>query len=341
MKFKARLMAVILLSMSSLALADTPIKLEGAGATFPATLYKKWLENYKKVAPATFIRYDAVGSGEGVSRFLADRVDFGASDTPLSVAHTQQAKHGAVSVPVTAGMIVLAYNLAGLNGPLKLSRETYIDLLMGKIPRWNDARIQKTNPGLNLPADDIVLVLRHDSSGTTEALTKHLDAVSPKWRKEGPGVGKLVTWPAQSMLVNGNESVAARIKLSVGAVGYVEYSFAKQLNLPMAQLENKAGNFIAPSNEVGINTLAANPAQNEQSLREVLTDPAGAQSYPMISYSWLLLKKNYADTAKSAALKRFVTWGLESGQDSATNAGYLRLPSNVSQISKDLLDQVR
>jgi len=340
MRSITNLMAALMVGISPCVFADTQIKLEGAGATFPAPLYKQWVKTYQNLDQNTVIRYDVVGSGEGVSRFLADQIDFGASDAPLTEEQAKAAKHGAVSIPVTAGMIVLTYNLPDLNGPLKLSRDTYVALLMGKIPRWNDARIQAMNPKLNLPDREIFLVVRRDGSGTTYALTKHLDAVNANWSKRGPGVGKLVTWPAQSMLVNGNEGVASRVKLSIGSVGFVEYSFAKQLNLRMAQLENKDGNFVAPSDEVGLATLAANPAKNEHDIRTVLTDPAGPHSYPMISFSWLLLKKDYADTAKSSAMKRFVTWGLEAGQDSAPAKGYIRLPSNVSQMSKVMLENV-
>jgi phosphate transport system substrate-binding protein len=142
------------------------------------------------------------------------------------------------------------------------------------------------------------------------------------------------------MLVNGNEGVASRVKLSVGAIGYVEYGFAKQLNLPMAQLENKEGNFVAPSDESGSATIAANPAKDVKDLRSVLTDPAGANAYPIVSFSWLLLKKDHGDAAKSSALKRFVSWSLQAGQNSAPAKGYIRLPANVRQMSKEMLDNI-
>jgi len=335
-----RLLAAILLGFATLACADGALHLQGAGATFPAPLYKHWAKLYQDVEPQTTLQYAVVGSGEGVNRFLADQVDFGASDEPLTEEQTRSAKHGAVVIPVTAGMIVLTYNLPGLNGPLKLSRDTYVALLMGKIPRWNDARIQSTNPKLNLPDREIVLVARRDGSGTNFALTNHLNAVNPNWSTRGPGVGKLVSWPAFTMLVNGNEGVASRVKLSVGAIGYVEYGFAKQLNLPMAQLENREGNFVAPGDESGSATIAANPAKDVKDLRSVLTDPAGANAYPIVSFSWLLLKKDNGDAAKSSALKRFVSWSLQSGQESAPTKGYISLPANVRQMSKEMLDNI-
>lgn len=337
MNFKVSILAAMLMTATSAVTADSSVKLEGAGATFPAPLYKQWISTYRNIDPKTTIEYAVVGSGEGVSRFLGNKTDFGASDAPLTDEQLKSAKQGGIVVPATAGMIALVYNLPGLNGPLKLSRETYTALLMGKIPRWNDARIQATNPGLNLPDREIVLVARVDGSGTTYALTTHLNAVNPAWSNRGPGVGKLVSWPAGTMLMNGNEGVAARVKLATGAIGYVEYGFAKQLNLPMAVLENKAGNYVAASDESGAAAIASNSAKGERDIASVLIDPMGANSYPMVSYSWLLLKKDYGDAAKSSALKRFVTWGLETGQDSAQSKGYLRLPANVSQLGKELL----
>lgn len=315
--------------------------LQGAGATFPAPLYKKWIAAYRKVEPATAIDYKVVGSGEGVKRFMADSVDFGASDAAMSDDQIASAKHGAVLIPATAGLVVLTYNLPGLNGPLKLSRDTYAALLMGKIPRWNDARIQAINPGLNLPDREIILVARQDSSGTTFALTNHLSAVSPLWRDRGPGTGKVVSWPNNTMMVRGNEGVASRVKLSVGAIGYVEYSFAKLLGMPTAQLENKEGRFVAPSDLVGEATLAANLSRIPANLRVFIPDPDGADSYPIVTFSWLLLKEKSGDPTKQEALKRFVKWGLNEGQGFSNDLGFIRLPVDVAERSRAALTRIQ
>lgn len=315
--------------------------LRGAGATFPEPLYKKWIAAYRMVEPETPILYAGVGSGEGVKRFLADSVDFGASDAAMTDEQIASAGHGAVLIPATAGLVVLAYNLPGLNGTLKLNRSTYVALLLGKIPRWNDARIQATNPGLNLPDRPIVLVARQDSSGTTFALTNHLSAMSPQWRDRGPGVGKVVAWPDTAMIVRGNEGVAARIKLSIGSIGYIEYSYAKYLKLPTAELENKAGRFVAASDVVGEATLANNLNRIPANLRVFITDPDGAESYPIISFSWLLLKERNADAAKSQALKRFVNWGLTDGQSLSSELGFIRLPADVAGLAKAALSRVQ
>lgn len=315
--------------------------LQGAGATFPAPLYKKWIAAYRSVEAATTIDYKVVGSGEGVKRFLADSVDFGASDAAMTDEQIAAAKQGAVLVPATAGLIVLTYNLPNLNGPLKLSRDTYAALLMGKIPRWNDARIQATNPGLNLPDREIILVARQDSSGTTFALTNHLSAISPQWRDRGPGTGKVVNWPSNTMMVRGNEGVATRVKMSVGSIGYVEYGFAKQLGMPTAQLENKEGRFVAPGDSAGEATLSANMKHIPANLRVFIADPDGTDAYPVVTFSWLLLKEKNADPAKREALKRFVNWSLTQGQAYSNELGFIRLPTDVAERSKAALARVQ
>jgi len=184
-------------------------------------------------------------------------------------------------------------------------------------------------------------VARQDSSGTTFALTNHLSAVSPQWRERGPGVGKVVAWPDTAMIVRGNEGVATRIKLSVGSIGYIEYSFARYLGLPTAHLENKAGRFVAPSDVVGETTLAANLSHIPANLRVFIPDPDGAESYPIISFSWLLLRERNADPAKAAALQRFVNWSLGEGQGLGSELGYIRLPANVAELSKAALTRVQ
>ena len=207
------------------------MQLRGAGSTFAAPLQKKWIEAYQKRRPHVVVSYEAIGSGEGTKQFLAGTVDFGASDAALSDEQMTVVKSGAQPVPVLAGSIVLAYNLDGLSGPLKLSRAVYTDMFLGKITSWDDPRIQQVNPGLKLPRQDIALVVRQDGSGTTYAFTNHLSAISTAWRERGPGVGALITWPRPAMTVPGNEGVAGRIKQSKGAIGYVEYGIAQRGDL--------------------------------------------------------------------------------------------------------------
>lgn len=332
------------------ALAQTPaskgdagekLMLRGAGATFPAPLYKKWISEYAKTDPGVAIDYKDVGSGEGQKRFVDASIDFGASDAALSDEQIAKVKAGAALIPATAGMVVLAYNLPGLSGPLKLSRTTYVDLLAGRIPKWNDARIQAINPDLKLPSKNVVLVARQDGSGTTFALTNHLAAISGKWSEMGRGVGTIVAWDGNAMLARGNEGVSARIKVSEGAIGYVEYGFAKRLNLPMAHLENKAGQFVAPNAASGQAAIAANLKRIPANLRAYLPDPEGDGAYPIVSLSWLLLYERYADANKSAALKRFVGWALTNGQSIGGELGYIPLPGELIERSKAAAEAVR
>ncbi len=309
--------------------------LRGAGSSFAAPLYKMWIGAWEKTAPALPVVYESVGSGEGVSRFLADKVDFGATDRPLTEAEVQKAVRGVVVVPSTAGMVVVAHSLKGV-GDLKLPRDVYVDIFAGRITSWADPRIQAANPGSALPRRNIALVGRQDSSGTTFAFTSHLAAVSADW-KAGPGVGARVTWPSNALLARGNEGVAHMIKISEGAIGYVEYGFAKRLGLHFAALQNKAGNFVAPG-EAGAQTALAEAGADP---RLAITDPVSGSAYPIVTYSWLLLHGSYPDAARGAAVKAFVGWGLGEGRTAGTELGYVALPESVASRSRAALASIR
>jgi phosphate transport system substrate-binding protein len=320
--------------------AGGKVVLQGAGATFPAPLYKKWIGVFTAQNPDVTVDYKDVGSGEGVRRFLAQSVDFGASDGALTDEQMARVAAGARLVPATAGMVVLAYNIRGLGGDLKLSRDVYADIFLRRIVKWNDPRIQAINPDLRLPNASIVIAARRDSSGTTFALANHLSAISADWRR-GPGVGYMVDWSGRAMLARGNEGVAGLVKLSEGAIGYVEYGFAERLRLPMAHLQNKAGRYVAPTARSGQATLASNVKEMPENLRLYVPDPEGQESYPIVSLSWLLLYERYPDQQKSAALKRFVTWGLSLGQSYGAELGYIALPADVVSRSRAALERVQ
>jgi phosphate transport system substrate-binding protein len=317
------------------------MSLRGAGSTFSAPLYSKWIEAYRQVRPGISITYDAVGSGEGVRRFVAGSVDFGASDVVLSESEAAQVSKGAVMVASTAGMVVLAYNVPGLQGVLKLPRDVYPNIFSGEIKRWDDPRIQKANPGVTLPRRDIVIVARHDSSGTTYALTNHLAAVDPAWRAQGHGVGKLVEWPSSAMLASGNEGVASRIKISEGSIGYVEYGFAKRLGLPMAVLQNKAGSFVIPDEAAGRQALAGAAVKTLAELNQSIVDPSGAGAYPIATFSWIFLYRQYPEPATAEAVRDFVAWGLTNGQAFGGESGYLPLPNEVAAAGRQALGSVQ
>jgi len=322
--------------------SDTLIKIRGAGATFPAPLYNKWIKEYKRTHPAIEISYDAVGSGEGIKRFIAGEVDFGASDAAMNDAQMTQVNRGVQLIPATAGIIVLAYNLPGIEGTLKLPRDVYVDIFSAKIKKWNDPRITTANPLLNLPNTNIAIVTRVESSGTTYAFTNHLSVISDEWRDRGPGVGKAIDWPGNSMSARGNEGVAARIKLSEGSIGYVEYGYAKRARLSMAWLQNHAGQMIAPSLESGRMTLVNTEKDMPENLRMFMPDPQGVDSYPIVTYSWLILHKQYPDNGnKRNQLKEFVNWGLTTGQDYSNELGYIKLSSSIIQRSTHSVDLIQ
>jgi phosphate transport system substrate-binding protein len=316
--------------------SSAKIVLHGAGATFPAPLYKKWIGEFSAQNPDVVIEYRDVGSGEGVKRFLDQSVDFGASDGALT---DEQLAHGGRLVPTTAGIVVLAYNTPGLGGDLKLSRDVYTDVFLRKIEKWNDPRLQAINPGLKLPNRSIAIAARQDGSGTTFALSNHLSTISPAWR-DGPGIGYMIDWGGRAMRARGNEGVAALIKIGEGTMGYVEYGFARRLGLSMASLQNKAGQYVAPSDRSGQAALAGNVKQMPDNLRLYVPDPDGADSYPIVSLSWLLVYDRYADQQKSAALKRFLTWGLSSGQSYSSELGYIALPPEITSLSKAALARI-
>ena len=289
------------------------IQLQGAGSTFAAPLQKKWLEAYQKRHPEVVVRYEAIGSGEGTKQFLAGAVDFGASDAALS--DEQMAA-------VTPG-----------------TQAVYTDIFLGKITSWDDPRLQQLNPGLKLPRQDIALVVRQDGSGTTYVFTNHLSAISQEWRERGPGVGSLIAWPRHPMAVPGNEDVAGRIKQSKGAIGYVEYGIAQRGDLAMAWLENKAGAFIQPHGGSGLATLLS--VHMPENLRVFAPDPDGEDSYPIVTYSWLLLYKTYDNPQKGAALKDYVRWCLTDGQAFNESLGFVRLPPQVVSRAVRAVDSVR
>jgi phosphate transport system substrate-binding protein len=316
-----------------------PITLIGAGGTFPAPLYKKWIDVYTESHPNVAITYQAVGSGEGIKRFLAETVDFAASDEFLTQGEASEIEGGAATVPAAAGMIVLAYNIPGVTGGLKLSRDVYADIFAGKISRWNDPRIRAANPEMRFPARDIAVVARLDSSGTTAAFTRHLAVVDPSWRTLGLGIGKLIAWPGKTMLATGNEGVAARIKISEGAIGYVESGFAKRLGLPMAAVQNKFGDFVAPSEAAGQIALSSRVVKVDE-LEASIVDPPASGAYPIVSYTWLFLYQRYRAPAKGQAIRDFVEWGLAGGQQYDAEFGYIPLSADVIKLGRQVLHTI-
>jgi len=316
--------------------SSNSVSLTGAGASFPAPLYQRWFSEYNKQNPDVKVAYQSVGSGAGVEQFTQGTVDFGASDVAMKDEEISAVQKGVALLPMTAGSIVLAYNLPDVP-ELKLSRQVYTEILMGKITKWNDAKISALNPEAKLPDSKITVVHRSDGSGTTGVFTKHLSAISPQW-KEKVGEGKTVEWPT-GVGAKGNEGVTAQILQTEGAVGYIEYGYAKQQNIPTATLENKAGKYIAPTSESASEALGA--AVLPENLRAFVSDPEGGSSYPIVTYTWLLAYQQYDDPAKLQAFKEVVNWSLTDGQDFAEELGYIPLPDNVVKKVQTKLETIK
>jgi phosphate transport system substrate-binding protein len=311
-------------STGKLALAQN-LSITGAGATFPAPLYQRWFSDLNKQSPKLQINYQSVGSGAGIEQFTKGTVDFGASDVAMKDEEIQKVQKGVLLLPMTAGSIVLAYNIPNAQTGLKLPRQVYTDIFLGKITNWNDPKIAAANPGVTLPNLPITLVHRSDGSGTTGVFTKHLSAISPEWKTK-VGEGKDVKWPV-GVGAKGNEGVTAQVQQTQGAIGYIEYGYAKQNNLNFAALENKAGGYIQPSLEAASKTLEA--VTLPDNLRAFISDPEGKDSYPIVTYTWLLVPKQYTDPIKAKAIEAMVEYGLTEGQKASEELGYVPLPQKV------------
>ena len=323
-------------SASLLAQGGSTVTLVGAGASFPAPLYQRWFSEYNKRNPNVQISYQSVGSGAGIQQFTGGTVDFGASDVAMTDQEIAKVSKGVVLLPMTAGSVVLAYNLPGVRN-LKLSRQAYSDIFLGKIKAWNDPQIVKSNPGVSLPNTPITVVHRSDGSGTTAVFTKHLSAISPQWRS-GPGEGKSVQWPV-GVGAKGNEGVTAQIQQTPGAIGYTEYSYAKTNNLTTALLQNKAGKYVEPTANNAASALAS--VQLPGNLRAFVADPGGPNSYPIVTYTWILAPKNSGNPTKANAMKDMLKWGLTQGQQFAPELGYIPLPSNVVAKVRSAIDTIK
>ncbi|HVJ56885.1 MAG TPA: phosphate ABC transporter substrate-binding protein PstS [Terrimicrobiaceae bacterium] len=307
-------------------------QLSGAGASFPAPLYQRWAVEYNKLHPNVQVNYQSVGSGAGVKQFTQGTVDFAASDAAMSDEEIEKVKQGVIMIPATAGSIVIAYNLPEVKD-LKLSRDAYVGIFLGKITKWNDPAIAKDNPDVKLPDLPINVAFRSDGSGTTFVFTKHLSAISPDFADE-VGTDKSVTWPAGAG-GKGNEGVTALVKQTPGTIGYVEYGYAVNNGLSTASLQNKAGKFVKPTDESGAATLSH--VEFPENLRIWPEDPAGDHDYPIATFTWLLLYKKYSDAAKLKALQEFITYGLTDGQKFSNELGYIPLPAAVVEKSKAAL----
>jgi len=303
------------------------LHLIGSGASFPFPIYSAWFKDFSKKTPGVTVDYQAKGSGAGIQDLINKTVDFAASDAAMTPDEIAKVEGGVVLLPMTAGEIVLAYNLPGQPQNLKLPRDVYPDIFRGKITRWNDPRIVAANPELKLPDLPITVVRRSDASGTTFVFTKHLSAISPQFKAE-VGTGTNVQWPQSDKIVAApkNDGVMATIKQTPGAIGYVEYGYAKLTKADIAILQNKAGNFVPAGGEGG--AIALEGAQFPPNLIVWVDDPPEAKAYPIASFTWMLFYAKQ-DPQKAEYLRKLVDYGLTEGQKIADRMGYIPLPANV------------
>jgi phosphate transport system substrate-binding protein len=314
------------------------VRVQGAGATFPNPLYQKWLSEYKKVNANAAIDYQSTGSGAGVKGFTERTLDFGASDMPMTDDELKKVQGEVVHVPVVLGAVVVTYNLAGVAQPLKFSPEVLADIFLGKIKRWDDARIKADNPGVSLPAADMAVAHRSDGSGTSAVFTDYLSKVSPEW-KDKVGVSKTPTWPV-GQGGKGNDGVTAIVKQQPNAIGYVELIYAKQNHLPVALIKNAAGNFVEPSLDAVTAAAAESVATTPDDLRVSITNAAGANAYPISSYTYVLVAKEQRDAAKGKALVDFLWWGLHDGTQFAKALDFAPLPPEILKRAEAKLNSI-
>jgi phosphate transport system substrate-binding protein len=316
------------------------VDLTGAGATFPYPLYSKWFADYA-AQTGVKINYQSIGSGGGIRQLSEGTVDFGASDSPMSDEDIAKAKGPVMHFPTVLGAVAVTYNLPEVTTALRLSGPVLADIFAGRITRWNDAKIASLNPGVKLPASDILVVHRSDGSGTTFVFTDYLSTVSPAWAS-GPGRGKEVSWPV-GLGGKGNEGVSGQVKQTPGSLGYVELAYAKQNNLPSAAIQNAAGKFVAPSPE-GMTAAAAGVAETlpgNTDYRLSIVNAAGADAYPISSFTWILLYAQQSDSVKGRKLRDFLKWALNEGEKQASALDYAPLPASMASRLTARLDSIK
>ncbi|MGI8437971.1 MAG: phosphate ABC transporter substrate-binding protein PstS [Chthoniobacterales bacterium] len=320
-----KLLAGLLLSGVA-ATASAQMTINGAGATFPYPIYSKWFDAYAKVDPSVRFNYQSIGSGGGQKQILAETVDFGASDGPMSDENLAKAPGKLLHIPTVAGAVVITYNLPG-SPALKLDGPTLADIFLGKITKWNDPRIAGMNSGATLPSDDIVVCHRSDGSGTTYIFTDYLSKVSPDWKSK-VGNNTSVNWPV-GLGGKGNEGVSGQVKQTPNSIGYVELIYALQNKMPYADLKNAAGEFVKPTLESV--TAALSTAEIPEDFRFSMTNAPGKGAYPIAGATWLLVYQQQQDATKGKKLVEFLKWAEKDGEAMAKDLDYAPLPDALQK----------
>jgi phosphate transport system substrate-binding protein len=339
-------------SFGSVSCAPSGNALQGCGGTFPAPLYKRWFLEFYRLPPNVRTSYQAIGSGAGVRQFSEGLVNFGASDESLSRRKLEQVEKelaernggqpvGVLQLPMTAGSVALCYNLPG-NPEVRLSRRAYLGVLLGEVLYWDDEAIARDNPGVDLPHAPLTFVRRAEGSGTTYVFTSHVVAVAGALKVKTPSwlvAGKSLDWPAEMIGGKGNNGVAALIQQTPGALGYVETGYAELTHLPMAVLQNRAGAFVGPTAENSRRALLE--AHLDEDLRAAVHDPKGKDAYPIVTFTWVLVRKRYADEQVAQNLKALLRFCLTEGQQYSSDLGYIPLPEGIARKGLAVIEQIR
>ena len=325
---KKILFAVALcLGIAGVLAADNPVQLNAAGASFPYPIYSKWFDEYHKLHPEVQINYQSIGSGGGIRQLIARTVDFGASDGPMTDQQLQQAGFKILHFPTVLGAAVPMYNVAGAPDSLKFTQKALAGIFLGTITKWNDPEIANANPGVTLPANDIVVVHRSDGSGTTYIWTDFLSKVSDDWKNK-VGTNSSVNWPV-GLGGKGSEGVSGLVKQTPNSIGYVELIYALQNNIPFGVVQNAAGTFVKAS-LAGVSEAAAGAAKNmPDDFRVSITNAPGKTAYPISSFTWLLIPAQIQDAGKRDIIKGFLKWMLADGQEYCEGLYYSKLPKPV------------
>lgn len=302
-------------------------KINGAGATFPYPIYSKWFSEYQKINKDVEFNYQSIGSGGGIKQVLAQTVDFGATDAPMTDEEMKSAKTPIRHIPTVLGAVSVAYRVEGITTALNLDGDTLAKIFLGTINKWNDAAIAKLNPKAKLPTTDILVVRRSDGSGTTAVFTEYLAAVSADWKSK-VGAGKNVNWPA-GIGAKGNEGVTAMISQTDGAIGYTELAYAINAQLKSASIKNSKGEFIAPS-VASITSAASSVKKFDGDLRISIINADQKGAYPISSFTYILLPENAA-SPQIKATREFLGWALKEGQTYASELHYAPLPKKMSE----------
>ena len=334
---KLNALAATLLALT--ATAAVAQNINGAGATFPNPIYSRWFSEFNKLHPEIKINYQPIGSGGGIRQVSEGTVDFGATDGPMSDEQIASAKVKTIHIPTVLGAVVPVYSLPGVNAELKFSSDVIADIYLGKISKWNDGRIAKDNPGVSFPDKAILPVYRSDGSGTTYIFTDFLSKVSQDWQSH-VGKGTSVKWPT-GIGQKGNEGVAGMVRQSPYSFGYVELIYAVANKMQYGLVKNAAGKFLKATPD-GVTAAAAAAAKTmPNDYRVSITNAAGPDSYPISSFTWLLIPVQSKDPAKGKALQAFLQWMIDTGESEAAGMTYAPLPKQVQDKVRLTIKQVK